>query len=141
MGDGEAGGALDKLETADEVSTILKLPDYSRFTTFDPPIDAVGDESDSDDGNNGDFEEFQGFQEVVASRTAISPRASSTGSWSPPTGLWPPPTPISNTFGALSVDEPVRIATVPAAPITWDFRRSSPGSSDTSAETVADRIC
>ena len=62
LGDGEAGGAHDNLETAaDELSTVFKLPDYSRFTTFDPPIDTVGDESDSDDGNNGDFEELQGF--------------------------------------------------------------------------------
>ena len=115
--------------------------DYSRVTTFDPSIDTVGDESDSDDGNNGDVDEVQCFQEVVASGTANSSRASSIGSWSPPTGSWLPPTPISNTFGALSVDEPVRIATVLAAPISWDFRRSSPGRSDTSAESVTDRIC
>ena len=90
LGDGEAGGALDNLETAtDELSTIFKLPDYGRFATFDPPINAVGDESDSDDGNNGDFEELKDFQEVVASRTANSSRASSTGSWSPPTCSWP----------------------------------------------------
>ena len=51
-------------------------------------------------------------------------------------GSWTPPTPTRNAFQALSVDAPA-----PAAPVSWDFRRSSPGRSDDSVESVTGRIC
>ena len=92
------------------------------------PIDAVADDSDSDDGNNGDFEQMEigPFVQVARgrsgnySRSASSSKSASSissGSLSPPT----PITPISNVFEPLVDNFIVR-----EAPNSWDVRRHSP---------------
>ena len=65
----------------------------SDFDVVDQPIDAVDDDSDSDDGNNGVFRDTEIFTEVrrrgsTTSRSTSS-RPSSTGSWTPPTPIVP----------------------------------------------------
>ena len=86
-----------------------------RFESVDPPMDTVGDDSDSDDGNNGDFEEVEPFIPVAHGRSTNSSRSASSissGSLSPPT----PITPTSNVFEPLAAD-----FIVPVAQKSWIF--------------------
>ena len=55
--------------------TKTKLLVDNQVEILGPPIDAVGDESDSDDGDNGDFEEVELFIPCVGGRTTNSSRS------------------------------------------------------------------
>ena len=67
-----------------ERATIFKLPDADNAEFLDLPIDALGDETDSDDGDNGDFTEIGqptgAFQRVAGGRTTNSSRSASLSS-------------------------------------------------------------
>ena len=95
------GGALATFSPMQaELPRNLKSLVDNHAEILGPPIDAVGDETDSDGRDNGDLEEVEPFIPVVGGRTINSSRSASisSGSLTPPT----PITLISNAFEVLS---------------------------------------
>ena len=90
--------------TQAELLRIFKLLDDDHFELLDLPVDAVGDETDSDDGDSGDFVVVKPFQQVVGDRTTNSSRSASVSS-----GSWTLPTTTSNAFQALSSELQCRL--------------------------------
>ena len=114
-----------------ELARNFKLLVDSQVEILGPPIDAAGNETDSDERDNGDCEEVETFVSVVGSCTTNSSRSASISSvsFTPPT----PITTVSNAFEALSSD-----FTMPVALNSWDVRRYSPkrGADTVVAESV-----